>query len=137
MNVIFVCRQNIGRSQIAQSLFEKYSNSLSASYGTIVEIENQLIVDVLTLPYLIPKMKSKGCDLSKCRRNQLKNKHLECIDKIIVMAEKNNWPIFLKENSNVEYWDIKDPKDVSSREYDVIINIIDEKVKYFIKENNL
>jgi protein-tyrosine-phosphatase len=95
MSIIFICRQNIGRSQIAQALYEKYSRKKSASYGTIVEKEGQPIVDVLTLPYLLPKMKQHGCNLEHYVRNQLEEKHLFGCEKIIVMAEKETWPEFL------------------------------------------
>ena len=31
-------------------------------------------------------------------------------DKIIVMAEPETWPSYLKNNTKIEYWEIKYPK---------------------------
>ncbi len=134
MNIIFVCRQNIGRSQIAQALYEKYTSYKCASYGTIVEIENQLIKEVVTLPYLFPKMLALGCDISSAKRNQLKEEHIVGVDKIIVMAEKDTWPLFLQNSKHVEFWEIEDPINADSQTYDVIISQIHEKVKLLVSQ---
>ncbi|MEC8221311.1 MAG: hypothetical protein VX028_04505 [Nanoarchaeota archaeon] len=134
MNIIFVCRQNIGRSQIAQALYEKYTSYKSASYGTIVEIENQPIKEVVTLPYLFPKMLALGCDISSAKRNQLKEEYIVDADKIIVMAEKDTWPLFLQNSKQVEFWEIEDPINADSHTYDLIISQIHEKVKLLVSQ---
>ncbi len=134
MKTIFICRQNIGRSQIAQVLYEKYTNSISQSYGTIVDNDLQLVVHCLDRDFLPKIMDFYDCDISSLRRNQLNLDSLNGVEKIIVMAEKDTWPDFLKSDYRVEFWNIEDPINASYNNYASIVHSIDLKVKELIEK---
>jgi protein-tyrosine-phosphatase len=138
MRVLFVCRGNVGRSQIAEALFNKMTGLKSFSAGTKVDIEEQKIIDVgLFAEPVIRFMKKEGIDISKKMSNQLTEKMLNNFDKIIVMAEPETIPEYLRKNSKVEFWEIEDPKGKDDKGYKIIISQLKEKIREFIKANNL
>ena len=51
----------------------------------------------------------EGIDVSQSKNRQLTPEMLVGMDKIVVMAERETIPDFLKECCNSEYWEIKDP----------------------------
>lgn len=127
MRILFVCRANICRSQIAESLFNKYSGELgndsAQSAGTCVfEKEGQEISNIKETS-VIKVMNQEGIDISKNKRNQLTLERMIGFDKIIVMAEEETIPDFLKADKRVIYWNIPDPKGGG---YDLHYNVREE-----------
>lgn len=123
---------------MAEVIFDKFSKHKASSVGIKVsEKEGQKIKDILEAGLVIESMKKEGFDISENTRKQLRPEMLNQFDKIIVMAEKEIVPEYLKNNSRVEFWDIKDPKNVSKEEHYKIVKKIKELVKDFIKRNNL
>ena len=106
-NVLFVCVENAGRSQMAEAFFKKYApkkfNVISA--GTIPSPQlNPLVVKV---------MKEIGIDLDDQQPKLLSNKMIESSFKTINMGcmDKESCPsLFIKD---VLDWDISDPKEKS------------------------
>lgn len=136
MKVLFVCRGNVGRSQMAEALFTKYTGLKAASVGTkVFENENQRIKEITLAEPVIRFMKKEGLEISENTRNQIVPEMLARFDKIIVMAEPETMPDFLSRSKKVEFWDIKDPKDMDDEGYKKIIAQIKRKIKIFIKLN--
>jgi len=106
-NILFVCVENAGRSQMAEAFFKKYAskkfNIISA--GTIPSFQlNQLVVKV---------MKEIGIDLDDQQPKLLSNSMIESSFKTINMGcmNKKSCPsLFLKD---VLDWNISDPKEKS------------------------
>src|SRR3989344_5808999 len=99
MKILFVCRGNVGRSQMAEALFSNYSNHKVYSAGTKV-YENE------------------G-------------------EKIIVMAEPETIPEFLRNNNKAMYWEIEDPKGKSIEDYRLLIKELKILIQKLIMDNNL
>jgi protein-tyrosine-phosphatase len=137
MKVLFVCTGNIGRSQIAEAVFKKYSKHPVFSAGTKVhEYEGQKLKDY-PATNVIYSLKEEGFDISENRRNQVTPEMIKSFDKIILMAEPENTPDFLKNNKKVIYWEIKDLKGASLKEHKKGLLQIKELIKDFIEQNNL
>ncbi len=135
MKVLFVCRGNVGRSQMAAELFTKYSGIKSFSAGIkVFENENQKISEVPLAEPVIRFMKKEGLDIAENTRKQLTPEMLEQFDKIIVMSEPETIPEYLSQNKNVEFWEIQDPKGMDDKGYEKIISQIKDKVKNFRPE---
>lgn len=136
MKILFVCRGNVGRSQIAEALFSKATGIKSFSAGTkIGENENQKIKELLTAEPVIRFMKKEGIDISKNVRTSITPDMIKKYDKIIVMAEPETIPEYLSKSNKVEVWDIDDPKGVNDLSYEKIISKIKSKIKEFLKAN--
>lgn len=138
MKVLFVCRGNVGRSQMAAVLFTKYSGIKAFSAGTkVFEGENQKIKDIPLAEPVIRFMKKEGIDVSENNRVQLTPEMVQEFDRIIVMAEPETIPEYLSNSNKMEFWDIEDPKAMNDEGYEKIISQIKSKLKQFIKENML
>jgi len=116
-NVLFVCVENAGRSQMAEAFFKKYApkkfNVISA--GTIPSSKlNPLVVKV---------MNEIGIDLDDQQPKLLSNNMIESSFKTINMGcvNKESCPsLFVKD---ILDWDISDPKEKS---IDVVRKIRDQ-----------
>jgi len=115
MNVLFVCTQNVGRSQMAAALYNALSDDNHAdSAGTRVDHEGQTLqeraqtstgaADVLKV------MREEGIDISHKHRSSVKEEMLDMYDQIIVMAEPDTIPHYLRGHPKAVYWDIPDPR---------------------------
>jgi arsenate reductase len=115
MNVLFVCTHNVGRSQMAATLY----NSLSAdghadAAGTKVDQDGETLgelaknspaaLEVLTV------MHELGFDLWHRKRHQLTKKMLSDYDLIVVMADVNTIPKYLHNHPKAVYWEVADPR---------------------------
>lgn len=77
-NILFICKANSGRSQMAEAFFNQISGSgraLSAGIKPDAELH----------PWTIQVMKEVGIDISKQRPKLLTTELMEKMDKIIVM----------------------------------------------------
>ena len=136
MKVLFVCRGNVGRSQMATALFVRYSGYEASSAGTkVFEKEGQKLKDIFLAEPVIRLMKKEGIDIEENARTQLTPLMIEEFDKIIVMAESETIPEYLHQSNKAEFWNIEDPKGMSDKCYEKIIFQIKSKLNLFIKEN--
>jgi len=138
MKVLFICRGNVGRSQMAEALFTKYTGMKAFSAGTkVFKDRNQKIKEISLAEPIVRFMKKEGINIGKNIRTQITPKMIKQFDKIIIMAEPETIPSYLSSNDKIEIWDIKDPKGMSDKDYEKIISQIKNNIKQFIKDNNL
>lgn len=131
MKVLFICRANVGRSQMAEAIFNKLSKEDAAISAGLNpgKWEGEKISQAKSVVLSLSEI---GCDVSKKVSKRLTKKMTEGTDKIVVLGEKENWPDYLKESDNVVFWDIEDPahKDLDSCR--MIRDRIKEKVEVLL-----
>ena len=106
-NVLFVCVENAGRSQMAEAFFRKYApakyNVISAGTTPSSQL-NPVVVEV---------MKEVGIDMTQQSPKTLSNEMIENSSKTVNMGcmDKESCPaLFVKD---VLDWNISDPKEKS------------------------
>lgn len=107
MKVLFVCRGNMGRSQIAEVLFKKYHPEHKViSAGTVAKSKGK------NLPSdIIKMMKQEGIDISNNKCKKLTKKIADSSDVIINLSTKDEFqPKFLNNSKKLKFWPIKDPE---------------------------
>jgi protein-tyrosine-phosphatase len=112
MKVLFVCKGNVGRSQMAKSFFSSLAPEdwTVESAGTeVLEHEGQLVGELPAAAEVIAVMKESGFDLSSNKRTQVTPEMLEEFDRIVVTVERTVAPEFLVLNQKAEFWDVQDP----------------------------
>ena len=114
MKILFVCIENVNRSQIAEAIFNRLSKkntALSAGVApkTIGLLKNAHNEKRGTYPPIVP-MKELGYDLSKNKIKKLNKKMADDANKIIFIFEKekheNEIPKYAIRKRDVEFWEI-------------------------------
>ena len=107
MKILFICRANVGRSQMATAFFNTLSTKHHAiGAGTHVgDNEGRPLQELV-----IQCMAELGYDLSDKRRQQLTPEIAREADKIIVMNEKEDLPPYLSDSPKLIFWDVEDAK---------------------------
>ena len=121
MKILFVCRANVGRSQMAQAFFDSLSTHESETAGTMVaelRKEGQTLAGrarelepTAAVNFVIEVMRLEGLDVSQNVRNQLTPQMVHSADKIVVIEEKASWPDYLLSSDKVLFWDMEDVVD--------------------------
>lgn len=113
--VLFVCRGNVARSQMAEALFKKYSRFEAVSAGTRVPQEGpgREGKELQNIPVAEPVVQclrdKEDIDVSSYTNKQLDPEMLEDADVVVVMAEKKTVPDYLSNSKKAIFWDVKDP----------------------------
>lgn len=141
MKILFVCKANHGRSQLAAAMFNKLANgrhwAISAGTRVVREESNGEGQKMKDLNAVII-MKKMGVDISENVRHQLTPEMLESVDRVVVMAEPGFIPEYLRQSDKAVFWDIPDTynqslefvRDISNRLQALIgdfIETLDEK----------
>lgn len=137
MKILFVCKGNVGRSQMAAALFTKYSGTRAFSAGTeVFDEEGQKLSEVPLAEPVIRFMAQEGVNVADNTRRQLTSEMVEEFDKIIVMAEPESIPSYLSGSQNVELWDIDNPKGKTDADYRRIVSQIKQRITALVDSSN-
>ncbi|MFA6437070.1 MAG: low molecular weight phosphatase family protein [Candidatus Paceibacterota bacterium] len=140
MKILFVCRGNVGRSQIAEALFNKETNGEieAISAGTKLSGPEQPIGKITAdVKNVFEVMKEDGLDISKNIRKQLTKEMADSADKIIfTVDERDPIPDYLIGNPKVIKWHVIDPKGQSLEFTRKSRDQIKELIKDLIKDIN-
>ncbi len=138
MKILFVCRGNVGRSQIAAALYKKMEpNDVVISAGTRVQNKDGesrhgfLMKDTKGAEKVIDVLKEEGVDVGLVPRTQLSPEMLVGVDRVIVMSEPEHIPEWLSSHAKYVYWNVKDPKDAPIEFHREIKN----QIKRLIEDN--
>lgn len=134
MTVLFICRANVARSQMAEEFFKDLfpnHKAFSAGLNPPVEWEGEKL---LKTEYLADCMLEAGFDVRKKIVKRLTPEMVSEADKIVVLGERENWPSFLKAAEHkLIYWDVKDPDDGEIELYRQVREEIRSLVENFFK----
>lgn len=134
--ILFVCRANSGRSQIAMELYNLLRPGMAESAGTHVDEPGQQLRDRATAQTAIEVMHELGVDISSNTRRQLMPQMLEDYDHVIVLAETAAIPAYLNTWVAAEMWHIEDTRYKPLKHVREIRDQIDTRVKELIKRQN-
>lgn len=146
MKILFVCVANVGRSQVAEALFNKLSIHESVSAGTLADEvlsrtnpPSRMLKDAGSqgMPIRgIPLMEDEGIDISEHMRKQLTATMVEEADRVIVMADRDSWPEYLRNSDKITYWDITDPVGLDERAALSVYDEVKRRVQELVQETN-
>src|SRR3989344_6713251 len=101
MKVLFVCKGNVGRSQMAEAFLEKYSSKhkvKSAGYDPGYWVGRNLDMT----KYVKVCMDEEGIDVKKKISKKINDEMVKWADKIIIFdSKKQDWPDFLKSSDKI------------------------------------
>ena len=124
MRLLFVCMKNVARSQIAEASFPDPVHEVMSAGINPGTLEGKTISEIGAF-YVIACMSKLGYNIGRNRIKKLKPRWVEKADRIVVMAQREYWPDYLKAaESKIVSWNIPDPKDASLRKYVKVRNMI-------------
>ncbi len=109
MKVLFICRANVGRSQMAEAIFNSISKkhkAVSAGLNPPEEWEGHKLSKT---QFVALSMDEAGYNVNEKFSKRLTSQMIDGVEKVIVIGEKEGWPVYLKESNKLSFWDIEDP----------------------------
>lgn len=141
MKVLFICYANVGRSQAAQAYFDTLSKHDSDSAGIAVneriaamKLASRKLKDNPNQRSVEYIRREFGVDIAEKERQQLTPEMMDTCDLVIVIAEKERWPGYLKECGKVVFWDILDPAGLTDDFADDIYRQVQRRVEQLVAE---
>jgi len=134
MKVLFVCKANIFRSQMATTFFREFCDKQKAeSAGTEVVGAGERLSDreEKQVKWIIEILKREGVDVSENKRRLLTKKMVDRADRVICMAQRESIPDFLLKSGKMEYWEVEDATPES--DYDFFL-MSAKKIKKKVKK---
>ena len=129
MNVLFVCKWNQGRSQIAEALFSKYTKKYTCvSCGTHAD-ESSPITLATYAPQIVRVLKEVGIDVSDKTTTKMTKELFKNADLVVVLNDNDDLPDYARNSNKVVLWKIEDP---DGRDYQYHVTMrdqIDTRVK--------
>ncbi len=118
MKILFVCYANVGRSQMAQLMFNKLADGKHTASSAGVKVvdkatgknqEGQMIKDVPASKYAFKVLREIGIDAMQQTRHQVNPEDAAEADMVVVMIDPKIIPEFLTQHPNVVFWQVDDP----------------------------
>jgi len=138
MKVLFICKANWYRSQMAEAIYNQLTRSRDASsvgtyVGAIDEPEGQILSDLFNDgSFLFNVLEAHGLNLRNNHTKKLLPEMLTKYDLVVSMAEEPYVPDFLKNDARVIWWDVKDGGDTTLQSMTNKYNEIDGLVRKLI-----
>ncbi len=124
--VLFVCKQNAGRSQISQALFEQVANGIHQSRSAGTRPAGHIH------PVVVSAMREQGIDLSARRPQQLTDDLAEWADVVVTMGCGDECP-YIPGKTYID-WDLTDPDGKSLGEVRAIRDDIGTRVTQLARD---
>lgn len=137
--VLFICKGNWFRSQMAASIYNKLTNSTDAdSVGTYVgppdEPEGQRLADLFKTPHFFEIMERNDMNVRNNSTKRLQPSMIDEYDVVVSMAEEPYIPDFLKDAKKVIWWQVENPTSVDQKIAEDTYEKIDKLVRELIAE---
>ena len=133
MKVLFICKGNWFRSQVAEAIYNQITGTHDAvSAGTYVgapdEPEGQILSDLFPDPVFFEAMESHGLYLRNHKTKKLTPEMLQDANVVISMAQEPYIPDFLSKDPRVVWRNVEDysvvTKELAERTYDTLTRLI-------------
>lgn len=132
MNVLFICQANVGRSQAAMELYRQKGGTADSA-GTKVDAPGKTLAERPGAANIVQIMREDhDIDMIDNVRTQLTESLAAPYDKLVVMAELETWPEWLKHDDRVIHWNIQDTKGQDVPTTRRLVGEIYEKIKTII-----
>lgn len=136
MKILFVCRGNVARSQMAEMIYNTLTKSNDAdSAGTHAEKPGETLGQRkkrIGKSFVVDVMNDNNMSIENKKQTQLTKAMLKNYDLVVGMSAKKYTPKWLAESPKYVYWKIRDPK---ARGYATTNNTrltIDNKIKELV-----
>lgn len=135
MKILFVCRANAGRSQMAEAFYNALTHSKNSSSAG-VDLPNSTVGNDPHLPPLVKEiMEESGLNMDAARRKWITEDAVKECDMAIVIMEEGEFPLpeYLEKSPKFVRWDgVPDAKGhdlafhrtVRDKIYDKVLNLI-------------
>lgn len=142
--ILFLCRGNVGRSQMAEFLLKDMikkglfidGNIEVISAGTKLSGPEEEIGNLVpAIQEVLDVMNEEGIDVSKAIRNQVTEEMVNGSDKVIAILEDEELPEYLLNSPKLTRWYVTDPKGKDLNETRAIKDEIKEKIMNTIVPN--
>ena len=143
MRVLFVCQNNVGRSQVAQACFAKLSRHECDSAGIGVDAQvasrnllSRKVKHGSSRRSVVYIKREFGLDISEKDRQQLAPELIDRADMVVVIVAKHLWPDYLKEEEDgkVVFWDIVDTVGMDDAIADDTFKVVHRRVEILVEE---
>ena len=138
IKVLFICKGNVGRSQMAEAIFNSLASNKAIATSAGVDpgsYEGKRISEAG--PNVTACMKDIGLNVSDRVSKKLTKDMCNSADVIVSMVNKDVLPSYLQSSAKLVLWDITDPKSMDYAGHVAIRDRIYKKVKRLVKELNL
>jgi len=141
MKVLFICYANVGRSQVAHAYFETLSKHDSESAGIAVnerlaamKLASKKLKDNPNQSSLRYIRRELSRDIGEKEKQQLIPEMITTADLVVVIAEKERSPGYLKECNKILFWDIQDPVGMADESADAVYRQVQRRVEQLVAE---
>lgn len=124
--VLFVCKQNAGRSQMSQALFERVANGRHQSQSAGTRPAEHVH------PVVVEGMREVGIDVSSKRPQKLSDELGQWADIVVTMGCGDECP-YIPGKKYID-WDLTDPAEKSLPEVRAIRDDIGRRVRDLVRE---
>ncbi|MFA5136717.1 MAG: low molecular weight phosphatase family protein [Patescibacteria group bacterium] len=131
MVILFVCKWNQGRSQIAKALLKRLgTKNTCISAGTHVDKNSKLHTPLsICAPLVVKALQEWGIDVSDCTPRPLTKELVDSSDRIVIMCGHKDLPDYLQNNQKNIFWDIEDPDGKDYTYHQKMRNKIDKLIE--------
>jgi protein-tyrosine-phosphatase len=135
MKILFICKGNVGRSQMAEGFLNSMTSKHKAfSAGLNPGLhENKMLSEEKDSMVVVKSMKEKGIDLSKKRSKKLTKEMFDKADIVVSMCRINTKE-YANNSKKIKYWRVRNPRFMNYQGVKGVRDKIREKVKRLVDD---